>query len=315
MGKNILPIGDGIIKYSQDYAFLTSTMYLDQSFYNWILSNMIQVYYVPKKDGKSYELAFFYLGNEVNPINNISLFDHQIVKMDFLKRSSLDLLEFTKLMIDENYYVTNTLDEYYIDTSFYYNQKHFEHGRLIYGYDDNEKQVYTAGYDVTGHFNFHTIPYTIYDTAFKNTKRNSRISCFRRNDKFYEIDKKLIKSLLYEFVTSTNSSENCRMIQNPLNNCRWGVDAFECICDTPSYKDVSMLYEYIILMKKRAEYFKCSELINKFEELSKNTRKVSNMMIKENIKQVYTDKPIKEIEKVLNQMKSAIYLLYNIIQI
>lgn len=47
------------------------------------------------------------------------------VKMDFLKKSSLNLIEFAKLMIDENYYVTNTLDDYYIDTSFHYNQKHF----------------------------------------------------------------------------------------------------------------------------------------------------------------------------------------------
>lgn len=310
MGGKILDIGEAMIKYNQDYAFITATMFADISFYNWILSNMIQIYYVPKKDSNSYELTYFYLGNEANPINNISLFDHQIIKMDLLKESKLGILEFTKLMLKEDYYITNTLDEFYIESRSSYNQRHFEHGILIYGYDDYQQQVYTAGYDKTGHFSYHTMSYKTYILAFENTRRNSRISCFRRNNTKYEIDKTLIKSLLFEFVNNLNSSDNYRMIQNPLTKCRWGIQAFECIYDTKSYKEICMLYDYIFMMEKRAQLLESSDLAYELRQLLKNVQTVLNLTIKENIKHIHTDNTLKQMDKILRSLKDVVCQLY-----
>lgn len=84
-------------------------------------------------------------------------------------------------MIDSGYYVTNTLYEYYLKSRKAYMNYDFEHGILIYGYDDEKQQIYTAGFDSTGSFRQHEISFDIYNEGFDNTKRNFRISCFRRN--------------------------------------------------------------------------------------------------------------------------------------
>lgn len=84
MGKRILKTGKPYVTFIQDYAFITAAMSADNSIYNWIINNAIQIYYIPQNHG--YNLTYFYLGNELNPINNIPLFEHQIIKMDFLKK-------------------------------------------------------------------------------------------------------------------------------------------------------------------------------------------------------------------------------------
>lgn len=72
-------------------------------------------------------------------------------------------------------------------------------------------------------FNFHKIKYNDFELAFHNTKRNSRSSRFRRNSLIYELDIELKKDLLKDYIYSKNTSLKYRMIQNPLNNCYWGV--------------------------------------------------------------------------------------------
>lgn len=309
MDKKILSIGNPIIKYNQDYAFLTSTMHSDISFHNWLLSNAIQVYYVPENRGCN--LTLFYLGIEPNPINNIPLFDHQIVKMDFLKKSSMTLIEFTELMIKENYYVTNTLDEYYIETRFSYQKKHFEHGILIYGFDSQSEQIFTAGYDNSSHFQCSSIPYNIYNLAFRSTKRNSRISCFRRNDKYYEVDKKLIKQLLNELINSYNTSLHYRALQNPLTDCYWGMNAFRQIVNSNDIRNFSMLYEYILLMAKRVSYFGLEDLEEQLNKLSEKARIVINLTIKSRIMKNLPKSRKRVLQDLLTDLEEILFEFYN----
>ena len=309
MDKKILTLGNPIIKYNQDFAFLTSAMHSDMSFYNWLLSNAIQVYYVPKNSGCN--LTLFYLGIEPNPINNIPLFDHQIVKMDFLKKSSMTLIEFTELMIKEDYYVTNTLDEYYIETRLSYQKEHFDHGILIYGFDSQSGQIFTAGYDNSSHFQCSTISYETYDLSFRNTTRNSRISCFKRNGKHYEVDRELIKQLLYDFVNSYNTSLHYRALQNPLSNYFWGMNAFRQIVNSDDIRNFSMLYEYILFMAERANYFGLNDLGERLKKLSKKAGIIINLTIKSKIKKDFPTSRTPILEELLISLEELLFEFYD----
>ena len=278
MDKKILAIGEPIVKFNQDYAFLTSTMCSDPSFNNWLMNNAIQIYSSPQNRGCN--LTFFYLGSESNPINNIPLFDHQIVKMDFLKQSSLTLTEFTELMIESDYYVTNTLDEFFLKNRFSFQKEHFEHGILIYGYDSLAKQIFTAGYDNSAHFQRSSISYEDYNLAFESTTRNSRISCFKRNSKQYKLDPQLVKQLLGEFINSKNTSLHYRALQEPLVNCYWGIDAFTQLTDSTDIRCFFFLYEYIMLMGKRAKCFGLYDLEERFKKLSEQATIILNITLK-----------------------------------
>lgn len=304
MNSRILKIGHPIIKYSQDYAFISAAMYDDISIQNWILNNAIQVYYIPQNT--KFNLSYFYLGIEPNPINNIPLLEHQIVKMDFLKKSSMDLIEFTNLMIENGYYVTNTLDEYYLETRTSYKKIHYDHGILIYGYNGKTKQIFSAGYDSSEHFNCSPISYHTYEEAFNSTTRNSRISCFKRNNKQCNIDRELIKQLTYEFVNSINSSLNYRALQSPMNDCSWGIDAFRKLNDSRDIRYVYMFYEYILLMKKRAIALNCDSIATDLNLLVKEANVLLNLAIKEDIRNKKTSTYSMRLENILDCLKEIL---------
>ena len=62
-----------------------------------------------------------------------------------------------------------------------------------------------------------------------------------------------MKKLINDFCDSTNTSLNYRMLQNPMKNCYWGIDACKHIISSTdkvlNYKD----FEYITLMIERID--------------------------------------------------------------
>lgn len=88
------------------------------------------------------------------------------------------------------------------------------------------------------------ISYDIFNKAFEDTKRNSKVSCFKRNSKTYQLDLPLMKDRLHDFLHSKNSSFHMKMIQNPLTDCYWGVDAFKHI-PIPLMSVISIWYTNI----------------------------------------------------------------------
>ena len=93
---------------------------------------------------------------------------------------------------------------------------------MIYGYDDEKQVVNIAGYDITRHFEFHTLFYENYENAFQDILRQDFCNCFKRNNNGYDFDIGLVGELLYDFIHSKNTSERLRAVQNPRET--------DCIC-------------------------------------------------------------------------------------
>lgn len=242
------------VRYSQDYAFPSAAFSTDQSYRNWIYTNMIQMYYIIGRD--KFNLSYFYLGRNPNPISYIPLLAYQGFQKGSLKGMNVSAIDFVHIMIDSGYYITCSMNEFYIPSRKSYQEKHFSHGVMLYGYDDEERTVMIAGYDRTGSFNTDTLDYDCFIKAFWEVERkDDGCSCFKRNNTTYEIDIKLMKELIYDFVFSVNTSKKYRMVQNPLYDCYWGIEAcIKILSDNSGWLDQRYfytIYEYSRLMTER----------------------------------------------------------------
>ena len=103
-----------------------------------------------------------------------------------------------------------------------------------------------------------------------------------------------MKELLYDHVHSLNTSERYRMVQNPLQDCYWGIDAcMHILKEKPDRVDLRYfyaVYEYMVLMGER--YLAVSErygikddvLQQKLSALEKKLNRLMMLCIKYNLK-------------------------------
>ena len=143
--KTILSIEKPLILYNQDYAFPAAMMSSDKSFQNWLYSNAIQLYYI--NDRKNFNLSYFYLGIDPNPLAVIPLLRCQSIDLKVVKGSGITAISFVRDMINNGYYITCLLNEYYVKCRQAYNTRKFEHGNMIYGFDDEKHQIFLAGFN------------------------------------------------------------------------------------------------------------------------------------------------------------------------
>lgn len=69
------------------------------------------------------------------------------------------LIECVKKEIDNKYYIYLTCDEFYLKCRASYNKEHFIHDIMIYGYDDENRIFYIAGFDKNRKYNTNAISY------------------------------------------------------------------------------------------------------------------------------------------------------------
>lgn len=254
MKKKILDIGEPLARNYQDYAFPSAAMYKDEGYINWLYSNTIQLYFDSKDDKKTF--TYFYNGISINPLSQISIFQRQYIKSEILKKSPLTVIEYIKLMIEDDYYFTTSVNEFYVPDRLAYQKYDFNHGIMIYGYDMEKGIFNTAGYNSKFNFGLQQITFELLEKAFLNTGKNIGCQSFKRNDSSYNFDIYLVKNLIMDYLTSKNTSKDLRIVQNPLTNCTFGMDAYREILKQEVLVDQRIfytIYEHKLLMLQRIE--------------------------------------------------------------
>lgn len=322
--KNVLDLEIPCVRFDQDYAFPSAIMSSDQSYKNWVYSNLVQMYYIIERD--TFNISYFYLGRNPNPINVIPLLSYQEIHKQLLKSIGGDAIQFLHTMINAGYYFACLMDEYYVPYRGSYQKEHLEHGIMCYGYDDDNGMVYIAGYTADGHFGSQCLSYSDFSRAFWNVKRaDDFISCFKRNDKNYELDITLMKTLLYDCIYSLNTSERYRMVQNPLENCYWGLDACSHILQEKSSKvDLRyfyVVYEYMKLTRERfsavSEKYNISDVVlqQKISVLEKKFYMLLTLCIKYSFKKdtaLYL-RIMKKLKENLDEEKTVLEEFYHFV--
>ncbi len=125
---------------------------------NWIYNNYIMLGFYPDEGPLTFDFYMDYI--YCQPVFDREFLSNSIIKYIKEKPDSLVISQ-----INDGKYVECCVDEYYIPNREAYGAYHFIHNLLIYGYDDDKKIFYTAGYDESGKYTADTLSYKIFRTS------------------------------------------------------------------------------------------------------------------------------------------------------
>lgn len=125
---------------------------------NWIYNNYIILGFYPDESPLTFDFYMDYI--YCQPV-----FDREFLSDSVLKYIKEKPDKLAVSQIEEGKYVECCVDEYFIPNREAYKTYHFRHNLLIYGYDDNKKVFYTAGYDGNGKYTADLLEYKVFRAA------------------------------------------------------------------------------------------------------------------------------------------------------
>ena len=250
MSKLILPINTiPPIKIYNHHAFGTGIVTTIPEGMNWIYNNYILISYYPDEGPLTFDYYMDYI--YCQPV-----FDRESISDELLAVMKWDAVKLFVEAIKQNKYVITCVDEFYIPQREAYENFHFIHNIIIYGFDTDEKRFYTAGYDEHGKYTAQTITY-------KELQRSKprKITFLRfRSDLDYEIEPEYIKQQFFQY----NGTVKLNPVGSyPREGRLVGVDAVNGLMDyiklsidahtAIDIRPVQLLYEHRTIMKQRIE--------------------------------------------------------------
>lgn len=140
--KKILPI---TTNFPNSYMFLPmSVLAVHDETKDWLHENFINICCDNSKNGRLLNVGNGFLG-----FYN-SVFEYTVSTYDDV--NSQQIVERLKSELIKENYSFIYLDEYYVSVKSAYNNYHFRHQSLIYGFDDEKKIFNAIAFDKTGHY-------------------------------------------------------------------------------------------------------------------------------------------------------------------
>ncbi len=199
-----------------------------------------------------------------------------------------------KALLDDDFYVYCTnVDEYYMAGTRPYNEYHFPHDVLIYGYDEEKQLYYIATYDNTGHYNKLEVSMDCFDKAwYSKYNRNYREDVSEGFLQGFKIEEaKDYVEDLNQIINDLKIYIDSKDVENENKPAAYGMKVYKHISDYISrgivreivFKDCRMLKlvsEHKALMLKRFEFLQNNQIISEqmvndyknIYTLSENTR-------------------------------------------
>lgn len=125
-------------------------------------------------------------------------------------------------LIGDNYIVCH-LDEFHVPNRYSYQNEHYPHENLIYGFDNESKEYDILGFDSRGIFGSSKISYSEFQLA---SKGHDIKFLHIKEDFIYELDLKCIRDLLTDYLYSRNSDYKYSGIRNPNMNYVYGMEIY-----------------------------------------------------------------------------------------
>lgn len=123
---------------------------------DFIKTNYIQLVWYEHNDKYSgHELNF-----NINFFKYWDNFEREYISNNLLAKNNVNIIKYMENAIIENKYLYLCLDEFYIPDRWAYNNTHFYHDVLVYGFDSERNLFYLCGYDENMKFNFSECSYT-----------------------------------------------------------------------------------------------------------------------------------------------------------
>ena len=138
-----------------------------------------------------------------------------INRYDFMERYCVNFrysykfcLEIIKAMLDDGMYIYyNLVDDFYLPGKSWYGTRHMHHDGIICGYDDNDKTISIAAYDISWIFRLIRIPQESFVRGLESSleaKQYGNMTAFTiKDDTVVEICESEILENLTEYMDST----------------------------------------------------------------------------------------------------------------
>lgn len=294
--------------------FFYIKLYFGKSQYSqWKYMNYIQLHY-REFDQNGVYLDYFMFPRKVWDASYqyaCHFLDTEYVKiLDGLKYFG-NIQEYIKYCIRQDYYLNIQLDEYYVKDRFAYQNRHYDHYNLFWGYNDNARVFYILGYNERGKVAVSELPYDVFSYKIYRGTTVVRYK-YRTNSSELEFRKELVTQSIYEYYHGIDSSIKYSNILTS-KSAWYGLNIFDRLIQSEkgvellkNDKRISfVLYEHCRLMKNRLNFLNESGYLNgMFEPLMLKCEKMvdiseilKNMVIMHNIR------PKKESE-ILNQLQA-----------
>lgn len=174
---------------------------------------------------------------------------------DFCK--SRELINYNRMMIDQGYYISGGVDDFYIPQKSSFNKYHFDHDYVLFGYNDFMSVFYSAGYLEDGRYNFFNITYDDYLQGVINHKSSDIYINYHKTNNAYQpkINIPLIKYKLQEYLNPFHLS------QPDATNVKYGTAAWMMLAEYVNtnkdtlldirYGRLFMEHRYVMLQRIR----------------------------------------------------------------
>lgn len=139
----------------------------DERYYTWFYQHYIQLFFITYNNSFS-RLEF------LEPKNNFEdIFDEKY--LTYADQQS-DIIDFVEKSIDAGTYLTINLDEYYLPQKGSFNEHHYVHQSMVFGYDKAERKLMGLGFDTNMMFKELEFDYDDFAKAYESAKTNYKLT-------------------------------------------------------------------------------------------------------------------------------------------
>jgi len=265
------------------------------------------------------------LSNKLFDINCDDIVDFRNKKVFYhncLNKNIKDKIEIKSEILKKiynGYYVSATVDEFYIPNRSAYKRERAYHDILIYGFNLEKNVFYTCGYDITEKFT--SMDYDIdliissIEICLQERHTKPHFHFFKPNYRKSHFDLEKVKDSFTKYIC-------CQPIKNRVYDGYYGLSAYDNLINIIKMSDInnktlrwatfSMLYEHKKLMLQRFEYmrnigiFLNDSILEEYKEVVKIARIIEMMYVKYTL----TGEGIKKIEdkiKVIRHLENEIF--------
>ncbi|RJE89659.1 hypothetical protein D3P07_05320 [Paenibacillus sp. 1011MAR3C5] len=203
----------------------------------WIYTHYNQLYI--SKDYMEfgeYRLDFF--PNLMVLFGNVPWLQYRQTNKGTLANLNIDIHAFLQCHLDEGYYCSTYVDEYYIPNSISNGVHHFSHDLMVFGYDLNRKIYNIAIFDKNRQFSFQEVSFENFDLAYYNDEGQKGISLCRKvelreygGSRFgaqlgrYDLELQTMLDSMSDYLHSVNTSKRLRFHYQSIEGY-YGLDIY-----------------------------------------------------------------------------------------
>jgi len=203
-----------------------------ENYKGWVYSNYTQIF--------SYRDARGFLEiNYLEPRDSFADISDVICLGYHLLKDIDNVVEFIKEKIQFGYYLILHLDEYELSNKNNYMKNHYVHASIVYGYDDETRQIKGIGFDKGRLFNDLIFDYDEINKAFLSSKIHYinhapwcawsavQLMKFKSPDKKFPFSKKKFMRDLSEYIHSISDEYRLFSFEYDVNRVNFGINVYD----------------------------------------------------------------------------------------